>query len=335
MIYYKKCAAGGGPLPAKTLNSVWSSLKEREQAVLRVMAETIKPESVLAISDYLAWQFNFNKVNKALKTLRSLNLLVVKRRPNGPDLLELHPLVRAFIRKSFTQNERVSYINQISKIYRISISKLKERLSDRPPLSVLQQWTQAAELDIAAGRIQDAFSVIAEVADAFMTSAYPRELARVARLLLSGVDWVTEHPKYDQFELVFKSNIRSLAHLGEIEEVDFLLSQYEQTVPHRDARYIGYCEMRCYVLWFRSAFSEAVEWGGTARRLLEASSGLDSKFAHLMMHTLALVERDAGHPEIALETFLDGRALTDVIDPDELDEQRGEHFTGMLADVFI
>jgi len=42
---------------------------------------------------------------------------------------------------------------------------------------------------------------------------------------------------------------------------------------------------------------------------------------------LALAERDAGHPEAALPVFLDGRAQSEVIDAEELDETRGgEHY---------
>jgi TBPIP/Hop2 winged helix domain len=73
-------------------------LRDREQAVLRQMAETVKPESEVEIADYLSGSFNFNKVGKALKVLRSLNLIVIKRGPKRVDLLELHPLVRTFIR---------------------------------------------------------------------------------------------------------------------------------------------------------------------------------------------------------------------------------------------
>src|SRR5581483_7754977 len=84
----REIETGSGPLPATTLNSIWSTLKDREQSVLRVMAETVKPESEVAIADYLAGALTFNKVAKALRSLRSRNLVVIKRRPRGDDLLE-------------------------------------------------------------------------------------------------------------------------------------------------------------------------------------------------------------------------------------------------------
>lgn len=129
---------------------------------------------------------------------------------------------------------------------------------------------------------------------------------------------------------MFQSFVKTLSHLGEVKELDALLDQYEQTVPDRDVRYIRYCELRSYTLWFRSEFKEAIEWGRIGQKLFE-SSGADSKFTSNIMHTLALAQRDAGQPELALRTFLDGRQLSDVIDPEELDERRAEHHYGNIG----
>jgi hypothetical protein len=130
--------AGGGLLPTTTLNSIWSTLKDRERAVLRVMTETVKPESEVSIADYLSSKLTISKVAKALRTLRSLNLIVIKQRPRGLDLLELHPLVRSFIRQSFPKPERTSYIIGIIRVYKGVRNKYKPRLAQAPPLSILQ-----------------------------------------------------------------------------------------------------------------------------------------------------------------------------------------------------
>jgi tetratricopeptide (TPR) repeat protein len=323
-------ANGVGPLPATTLNSIWSTLRDREQAVLRLMAETVKPESAAEISDYLRDTFTFNKISKALKVLRALNLVVIKRRPRGQDLLELHPLVRAFIRQSFTKVERVGYIHKIIKVYKGTLLKLQGRLSQHPTLSILQYWTQNAELDIAAGNFDDAFACILQVAHAFMSSAYPRELARVTRLLFESVDWLSEQERFPEFDRVFVTHIRTLAQLGATTELNALLDKYEHTVPNRDVRYIQYCSMRCYCLWFRGEFSDAVEWGRKGQGLFE-ESGVDSRQSSNITHTLALAERDAGRSEVALPVFLDGRRLADVVDPNELDINRSADHYGNIG----
>jgi hypothetical protein len=263
--------AGGGPLPAKTLNSIWSTLKESQQAVLRTMAETVKPETEIEIADYLSGSFTFNKICKALRALRLLNLIVIKQRAAGPDLMELHPVVRQFVRQSFVQKERASYINRIIGAYKRFIGNSRSRLLQRPTLSLLQYWTQNAELDIAVGSLDDAFLTLSEVAIAFSASGYTRELARVVRLLLASFDWVSEHLKYKPFEELFQYQIETLSYLGETQEVDRLLEQYERTVFNRDARYINYCRLRCQSQWLRNDFSSAIEWGMKGKNLLEPS----------------------------------------------------------------
>jgi tetratricopeptide (TPR) repeat protein len=316
-------------VPEKTIQSVWGTLKDRERAVLRIMAETVKPESEATIADYLASQFNFNRVHKALGALRSLNLVVVKRHPRGPDLLELHPLVRNFIRRSFSPTERATYIDPIIRVYKRFISSFKARLTDRPALSTLQYWTQNAELDISVGNMREAVTTLAEVSQAFLISSFPREFVRVTRKLFAAVDWVTTFHEFREFDALFSAHLMCLAHLGEADDVDKLLEQYEKTVPHHDSRYIQYCALRGHSLWYRGSFAEAVEWGRNGKGVAE--SGIDSESTNFLTHTLALAERDAGRPEVALPVFLEGRPLAEVTNPDELDRDRPEHHYGNVG----
>ena len=50
-----------------------------------------------------------------------------------------------------------------------------------------------------------------------------------------------------------------------------------------------------------------------------------------MSHHLALAERDAGRPELALPFFLHGQKLEDVLDAEELDEDRGGPHYGNIG----
>jgi hypothetical protein len=314
-------------LPDKTLRSIWKTLGAPKQAVLRAMAETLKPETEMEISDYLSGQLTHNKVRKTLKTLRSLNLVVIKKRSDGSDLLELHPLIRHFIRTNFPEKERLSYINGIISVYQKFIGRNRSRLKDRPSQIVLQYWTQSAELDIAAGRYQDAFATLAEVADPFLGSAYPREFTRIARILFEIADWVSNQAGFKHFEGVFRFYVCSLCDLGEIAEVDALLEKYEMTVLGKDVRYINYCDLRCYSKWTRGDFATAVMWGRKGQALKD--SGVDTSYD--VSHNLALAERDSGRPEAAVPTFLQGRQLAEVTDPQELDGKRNGSYYGNIG----
>jgi tetratricopeptide (TPR) repeat protein len=315
--------SGRGELPEKTLNSIWSALKDRERLVLRAMAETVKPETETELGDYLQQEITFNKVMKALKALRALNLIVIKRRPSALDLIELHPMVRQFVRQNFSPRERLTFIDAIINVYKRYMGRHQSELSERPSLSILQYWTQNAELDIEAGKFDEAFSTLAEAAPAFLSSAYGREFSRTARRLLSAVDWVAQHSTFKSFDYVFRVQIRMLSYLGEYSEVESLLLAFERTVPAKDARYIFYCELRCFAHWVRGEFGAAIEWGKRGQNLKD--SGIDTQYE--VGYSLALAERDAGRPDSALQYFLLGRSLSEVTDPDELDEQRdGSHY---------
>ena len=49
--------SGADLLPEVTLRSIWKTLRPREQTVMRAMAETLKPETDVEISDYLSGKF--------------------------------------------------------------------------------------------------------------------------------------------------------------------------------------------------------------------------------------------------------------------------------------
>jgi hypothetical protein len=296
----------GGFLPEKTLTSIWETLNEREKLVLRLMAEAVRTETDSEIADHLRSEMNYKKVVKALNALRSMNLVVLKRASGAPDVFELHPLVRQFIRQRFSRPERSSFIEEFIKAYRRFISSHRFQLQERPPFTTLQYWTHTAELDIAAGRIADAVLTLVEAGEAFSASGYSREFCRTARLLLDSVDWVSAHSKYKSFDALFSIHVTNLCHLGEWAEADRLLEKFESSVVERDARYILYCDLRCFSSWTHGQFADAVKWGKTGQALKE-SSDVDTKFD--VAHNLALAERDAGQPDLALPYFF-ARAKT-------------------------
>jgi len=80
--------------------------------------------------------------------------------------------------------------------------------------------------------------------------------------------------------------------------------------------------------WIRGEFTQAVEWGN-AGQALKNRSDVDTKYD--VSHYLALAERDAGRPELALQVFLHGQRLEEVLDPEELDEVRGGAHYGNIG----
>ncbi len=318
---------GERALPTSTLDSIWKTLHEREKLVLRALAETVRPETETRIGDYLRHQINFNRVMRALRSLRSLNLIVVKSRIGSEDVLELHPLVREYIRRTFPKQDRMSFIDILISFYNGLMGIYKVEIDHRPSLSILRHWTESAELSIEAGKLGNAFDILSEVGAAFSVGDYPREYARVAKLLFQNMQW-EEYGNYTHFDRVFNFYFEILVKLGRSTEYMDLLSKYEKTVEAKNARYVNYCDLNTYLNWVNGSYDKAIEWGLKGKELKDRTN-VDTQFS--TDHHLALAQRDAGLIDPALAYFLEGKKLDDVIDVDELDEESSGSFYGNIG----
>jgi hypothetical protein len=190
------------------------------------MAESVRPESDQHIGDYLRGQSNFNQTSKALRSLRSLNLVVVKPQRGAADVLELHPLVREFVRRTFPLKERMGFIEGIIAFYSKLIGGQKGKARDERSLEILQYWTEHAELYLAAGNLQAALNCLSDVREAFYQSAAPGEFARVASVVFGEFKW-EDHAAYKSFETVFHTYLKILINLGRQGEFVLLFLSYE------------------------------------------------------------------------------------------------------------
>jgi tetratricopeptide (TPR) repeat protein len=125
-----------------------------------------------------------------------------------------------------------------------------------------------------------------------------------------------------------RTHIRILANLGRDGECRRRLDDYAATTRQRDARYISYCELECYVYWVSGDYEKAIEWGMRGKNL-KGKAGADIRYD--TEHHLALARRDSGDIDPALEYFLHGEKLETIVDPDEFDEDRGGPFYGNIG----
>jgi tetratricopeptide (TPR) repeat protein len=318
---------GAGALPTSTLDSIWKTLNEREKLVLRSLAETVRPETEGRIGDYLRNQINFNRVMRALRSLRSLNLIVVKSRAGSEDVLELHPLIREYVRRTFPKKDRLSFIDVIISFYSGMMGVYKVEVKHRPSLSILRHWTENAELSIEAGKLDSAFESLAEVGSPFSVGDYPGEFARVAKLLFQNLQW-EDYENYKNFDVVFSYYFSILVKFGRSAEYMPLLAKYEATVQSKNARFVNYCNLQTYMNWVNREYSKAVEWGLRGKELKDRSN-VDTQFS--TDHNLALAQRDAGAIDPALAFFLGGKRLDEITDVDELDENRKGQYYGNIG----
>ncbi|MDB5596382.1 MAG: hypothetical protein JWM36_3343 [Hyphomicrobiales bacterium] len=296
-------------LPVGTLMSIWTTLKEREQLVLHALAETVRPTPVLELANYLAPRLRYNQLHKAVASLKGLSLLVIKPQDDGQEVLELHPLVRAFVRTNFAKPERDWFIHAILNVYKAFFGLHRPNLSKRLSSATLDHWTEGAELHISAGEYADAVDCLHEIHIAVEMSGSPSEFIRVARLLIDAAGWDTLS-KLTNLDSVVSTYIELQALAGRVDESTEALDGYFSTIDGKEPRYINYCRLRCYLHWVNGDHFTAMKWGGEAVDLRE-NSGADTLYD--AGHDLALARRDSGMIDPALTYFLKGRALEEVL----------------------
>jgi tetratricopeptide (TPR) repeat protein len=291
------------------LSSIWERLAERERTLLRLMAEAVRPETEQVIERFASTQLGYNKFNRAFKSLRSLNLIVVKQISDAPDLFDLHPLVRQFVRTNFSVSQRANYIKVVLNQYKAIIGNFSSLLGIHMPFAMLGRWSQKVELEVSAGLFEMAFETLSDAEDALIGGGHAQEYVRVARFLFEAIDWETAATKYKQFDKTVGIMIGTLDLLGEVESANAILRHYEATIPQKTARYIHYCDVKAYSHWQRGEFEEAVDWASQGVRL-KKETNVDTNFD--CDHTLALAQRDAGDVALAMESFLKGSELSEL-----------------------
>ena len=316
---------GGAELP-DTTRTIWGTLTKQQQDVLRTMAELDRPETEDHLRRLLPG-VTFNRVNRALKTLRSFHLVEVRPQVEGEPLLGLHPIIREFIRRNFPKKDREKYVGAILEYLDFMIGQLKALLSQEPGYQILEYWTRKAEIQITFGHFEDATSTIAEITSPLVDRGYGEEFVRLSLRLLRECDWAIACSSYRRFDDVFKRCIEQMVQRGH-DSVDELLTKYDDSIPGRSAQFILLCDLRCYFDWYFGRFESAIRWGEMGRRLKEDTS-VDTVFS--TKHNLALARRDNGNAEEALDMFLDGLALEEVVAPGEKLDGKGAQFFGNVG----
>ncbi|WP_421917225.1 NB-ARC domain-containing protein [Mesorhizobium sp.] len=305
------------------LSSIWDKLALREQTLLRFMAEAVRPETEKTIEGFAASQLNYKNFSRALRSLISLNLIVVKPETDAPDLYDLHPLVRQFVRAKFERTERTSFIRVVINQYELIIGTIESMLGIHLPFPMLERWSQKAELEVSAGLYEEAFETLVKVEDALIGGGHVQEYVRVGRLLFESIDWETAPTQYKRFDKVVGVMVGALDQLGDTESADSFLARYEDTIPQKTARYIQFCDVRAYSYWQRGDFDSAVDWAMKGVTL-KSETNVDTEFD--CRHTLALAQRDVGQPAAALDYFRQGFEIEDFVAGTEIVSSDGAMF---------
>lgn len=316
---------GDATLP-DTTRTIWRSLNEQQRTVLRTMAELDRPETENKLLDLIPG-VNANRVNRALRTLRSFHLIESRRKNRGELLLGLHPIIREFVRTNFPKKDREVYVGWILNYLDKTIARFRDLLPNDPSYEILEHWIRKAEFQISFGRFEDATNTIFEVSDPLANRGYSEELVRLGRLLFDSIDWPEACVSYRKFDQLFQICLKEMIEFG-YDEVDRYLDRYKMAISGKSSQYILLCDLECYSHWYRGSYDFAIKWGEEGEKLRDKTS-VDTTYS--TKHNLALARRDGGYVSEALDSFLEGEDLLDVIAVGERIEGKSAHFYGNIG----
>lgn len=296
----------------RMLGNVWSILNDRDKTVLRTMAESVVAETVEEYGKILEVELTYNKFSKSIKALRNLNLIIDKRDTN---YIELHPLVKEFIRTNYPSHERNKYIAMITHYYDQYVVILKERLGHKLSYDEYINFTHKAELLINAGKYQDALNTLSEVIDSMSTAGYIEELLRVAKIFFNTIIWTKKNiEELSLFYPFLTNSIRLFVENEQKEYIFELLKLYESTVHDKSESYLRLCSAKAYVYWFIKDYTKSISISDEALYLMERGEQADT---FNIRHNYALALRDSldnENIEKALSLFLGDKILENVVD---------------------
>lgn len=319
-------------LSQKVLSQVWESLNEKQQTLLRGIAETVKPETLNNLKQILNSELNNNQFDRAFKILKNLNLMEIKSSSISEDQIELHPLVKEFLITKYPRRERAKFITLLVRYYDSFIYVLKPKLNSTLSLSAFQNWTTKIELEINKGDFIPALVALQEVSSAILSAGFSEEYLRVSEILYDSLDWSQAIEKeYSYFHSQFSTLTTTLTQYGKYEKTALYLDKYEKLIPGKSAYYLTLCSEKCYLNWNQEKYEEAILIGEKGEFLLSNSGLADN---HSLKHNLALARRDSKTKDNlskALNFFLNGELLDNILNNQCIRKDLGGTFYGNVG----
>lgn len=299
-------------LAEQMLKNVWLCLKDRDKIVLRTLAESVRAETKDDVLEIVKTELNYNKATKALRALHNLNLLITKK---DSDYIELHPLVKEFIRKNYQTSDRSKYITLLINYYDKLILVLKPKLSSDLSFEEFRSFTGKVELYVNKGDFQNAISTLLEIHTAISCAGYIEEFLRVAEFFFSSISWTQKQiNSFSNFTQLLEQTIKDAAEFGKQSFVDSLLNRYEPLIENKSDPYIHLCSIRAYLDWFAGDVESALERCQQAKFLLQKANLSDT---HDIAHTEALALRGTevvGNVKKAMKHFSRQYSLEELVD---------------------
>jgi tetratricopeptide (TPR) repeat protein len=319
--------AGKGTLPERTILSMWNRLNDKQKIVLRTLAELERPLPLGEIAK-IDFELNYNQIAKSLKVLKSFALVDSKVVDANNEFIDLHPLIRQYVRSNFPRAERKRFISKIILVLDRRLSALRAIFKNSVPISVLEVWTHRVDLNINNDDIPSAIDATFEMHDPLLDSGMIEEYIRLTARIFEIADWMTIFSSSHKANVLWLQAVNAFAYMGRWEDADLYIQRYQDSIEGVGAKFINLCNARCYRYWLAGDFDQAIFHGELGVNM-KVNSSVDTPYD--ASHNLALARRESGQIDDALEYFLGGALEKDVLEARELDAHKKGSFYGNIG----
>ncbi len=297
-------------LSERILREIWDSLNDKQKILLRTLAEAVTSETEDEISKIVNSELNYNQFSKSLRTLKDLHLIVVKGKEN---YIELHPLVKEFIKTNFPSQEQYKYISLFINHYDRIIILLKPKLKQILGISEFKSWSNKIELHINSKELNEAIAAMLEIHDSIIRSGYTEEFVRLACTLLEKIIWKkSQIDSLNNFLKFFDQAITAITEYGDKDSAIHYLEKFEDVIIGKTNEYILLLSAKTHLHWYNEEHSEAIRYGEEAEYFI-LQSGDSEKWS--ARHRLNLAYRDSKSPEKvekSLNFFLNNQDINEL-----------------------
>ncbi|MFV0610241.1 SIR2 family protein [Klebsiella aerogenes] len=308
---------------ATVLENLWDGLKEKEKIILRTLSICNIAESHDELSKIVSKKLNYNQFSKVIRSLKSLNLLVEKG-SNG--YLELHPLVREFIKGKYDEREQESYIALYVNYLNGIIVLIKNKFGKVLPQDEIEFLLKKIEILISANKIQESIDEIRLTADSLLISGYCEEYLRLTNQLLEKIKWTHKNiTGLLGFPDFIDSFFTRSSEFGRYDLFDNYTEKYSSVFQIADANLILLKSAQCHRYWIEGDIKRALHYGKSAADLIDM---LGEKDIWSGKHRYNLSLRDSGIDENidrASQYFCEGKSLDELTD-DSIDINFATHY---------
>lgn len=316
-------------LSDKIIGALWDTLNLNQKKLLRCLSELVRAEEINNLSKIIENEFTWHQFSKSLNSLKLLNLIVTKS--GRVEEIELHPLVKSFVKSKYPTNERNKYISIIIAYFDKVTYVLKARLSGNESLSFYENWTTKVALAVNKNDFSKALSSLHEITESILTAGYFEEYIRIAKLIFNNIDFEKYFGNETPYFISQLSELISItSESSEFESARLYLDKYKNVQKDKGKYYINYCKLECVYHWNKLDYVEAIKWGQKALLLVENSKGeIDTE----LENTLNLAKRDSRNENSikeSLEYFLRGNDIAILLNS-ETDENLGAHYYGNIG----